>query len=105
MTYYDTHLRAADEAALDAALQAAGLLEPIGEDAQLIPAKGVTLDRIGAITQVLGYESDGETPITQVFPEYHANLRTNFVLSSEQQDAMVDIIIPAPDSPHRVWAS
>ncbi|QTH23716.1 hypothetical protein HRJ34_09535 [Rhizorhabdus wittichii] len=90
----DLYLRAGDQATMDAALLAAGLIAEDGE-----PVLDVCLDRIGSYTIVTGY--DGGIPIVEEHSEYHANVR---VLSDfDQLDAVADIMIPPPETPFRVW--
>ena len=96
----DLYLKAADEAAMNAALVAAGLAYV--EDDALIPAPYVSLDVIGPITRVIGYDEDGE-PIVQEYPEWHVNVRCAGL--TEEQEAELDgLVIVPPETPFRVWA-
>lgn len=110
----DLYLKAPDEATMNAALIAAGLAynetapvqtgededgEPImGEATVLVPAPGVSIDTIGPITRVTGYDENGD-PITVEYPEWHVNVRCPHEV--EGLDAFV--IVP-PEQPFRVWA-
>ena len=95
----DYYLKAADEAAMNAALVAAGLAYV--EDDALIPAPYVSLDVIGPITRVTGYDEAGE-PIVQEYPEWHVNVRCAGL--TEEQEAELDgLVIVPPETPFRVW--
>lgn len=96
----DLYLKAADEAAMNAALVAAGLAYE--EDDSLIPAPYVSLDVIGPITRGTGYDENGE-PIVQVLPEWHVNVRCAG-LTEDQEAAIQAIKIVPPETPFRVWA-
>jgi hypothetical protein len=96
----DLYLKAADEAAMNAALVAAGLAYV--EDDTLIPAPYVSLDVIGPITRVTGYDENGE-PIVQTYPEWHVNVRCAG-LTEEQEAEIQAIKIVPPETPFRVWA-
>lgn len=106
MSYQDTYLRAADAATLQAALLAAGVLEQPA-DAQGTPqgaavlAAGYALDDIGTLVE-WDY-SDPEAPVATPLAGHHGNLRHQG-LSAAQQDALAAVAIPAPATPHRVWA-
>ena len=91
----DLYLKAADEATMNAALIDAGLLT------EEYPAQGVSLDVIGPIVRVVGYDDDGE-PIVQEYPEWHVNLRAD--LNDEQIEAVAPFTITPPETPFRVWA-
>lgn len=106
MSYQDTYLRAGDLATLQAALLAAGVLEQ-PTDAQGAPqggpvlAAGYALDDIGTL---LDWDySDPEAPVATPLAGHHCNLRHRG-LSVPQQDALAAVTIPAPATPHRVWA-
>jgi hypothetical protein len=95
----DHHLKAIDQAALQAALESAGIL-----DAEGFVVDGYALDIIGTI-----YEPTGETapdgdgnqiPVMVPVDGYHANLRG--VLTTEQMEKLP--LIAAPNTPYRVWA-
>lgn len=96
----DLYLRAADEAAMNAALIAAGLAYV--EDGTLHPAPYVSLDVIGPITRVTGYGENGE-PIVQVLPEWHVNVRCGG-LTEEQEAKLAGLATVPPEQPFRVWA-
>jgi len=96
----DLYLKAADEAAMNAALVAAGLAYV--EDDTLVPAPYVFLDVIGPITRVIGYDEDGE-PIVQEYPEWHVNVRCAG-LTEEQEAELAGLVIVPPETPFRVWA-
>lgn len=114
----DLYLRAPDEATMNAALIAAGLAynetvpvqtgededgEPImGEATVLVPAPFVSLDVIGPITRVTGYDENGD-PITVEYPEWHVNVRCN-ALTEEQEAEIEALKIVPPEQPFRVWA-
>ena len=96
----DLYLKAADEAAMNAALIAAGVAYV--EDGTLVPAPYVSLDVIGPITRVIGYDENGE-PIVQEYPEWHVNVRCGGL--TEEQEAELDgLVIVPPETPFRVWA-
>lgn len=96
----DIYLKAADEAAMNAALIDAGLAYE--EDGALHPAFGVSLDIIGPFTRVTGYDENGD-PITVEYPEWHVNVRTPSL--TEAQEAEIDALkIVPPETPYRVWA-
>ena len=109
----DLYLRAADEAAMDAALTEAGLLvevtvtvetdgEKPHEETALAPAPGVSLDRIGPFSKVAGYDDKGE-PILKHYPEYHCNVRAPGI-SDEALKLLEPLSIVPPDVPFRTWA-
>lgn len=96
----DLYLKAADEAAMNAVLIDAGLAYEDG--GTLFPANGVSLDVIGQITRITGYDVKGE-PITQTYPEWHVNVRCGGL--GEEQEALLDAVkIVPPETPFRVWA-
>lgn len=72
------------------------------EQAVILPAPGVSLDVIGPISKVIGYDEDGE-PIIQEYPEWHVNVRVSS-LTEEQQEIIAPIEIVPPEVPFRVWA-
>ena len=96
----DLYLKAADEAEMNAALIAAGLAYE--EDGTLHPAPYVSLDVIGPITRVIGYDERGE-PIVQEYPEWHVNVRS-YDLTDEQLAEIEPVMIIPPEQPFRVWA-
>jgi hypothetical protein len=96
----DLYLKAADEAAMNAALIDAGLAMEL--DDTFGPALGVSLDVIGPISRVTGYDEDGE-PIMQTYPEWHVNVRCGG-LTEAQEAAIQPFVIVPPEQPYRVWA-
>ena len=96
----DLYLKAADEAEMNAALVAAGLAYE--EDDTLFPAPYVSLDVIGPITRVTGYDENGD-PITVEYPEWHVNVRS-YDLTEEQEAELDGQVIVPPEQPFRVWA-
>ena len=92
----DLYLKAPDEAAMNAALVAAGLAYV--EDDALIPGPYVSLDVIGPITRVIGYDEAGE-PIVQEYPEWHVNVRC-----PHEVEGLDAFVIAPPEQPFRVWA-
>ena len=118
----DYYLKATDEAALWAALTAAGLTVEIPDPAdelnqrpmdaapdwtptgatKTIAMPGLNLDIIGVIYRPTGNEiQQGEFTVPEMEPRegYHANIRGD--LTQEQQDALP--LIAAPAQPVRVW--
>lgn len=79
----DLYIKATTRAALVKALTAAKMLV---DDA---PAEGVSLDEIGEIEGVKGY---------------HANVRLTEEPTDTQLTALSSIVVPAPETPYRVWA-
>ena len=106
----DLYLKAADEATMNAALDAAGLLVEVQvgqtEDGEpifkMVPAPFVSLDVIGPITRVTGYDENGD-PITVEYPEWHVNVRCPG-LTEEQEAELAGLVIVPPETPFRVWA-
>jgi hypothetical protein len=89
----DYFLRTNTEDAMDAALEAAGILseQNIGEgEVVLLPAYGMTLDRIGPI------------PIPNGDTRYHANLRVTIDIAEAQVD-LLPTFDPIPTIPYRVF--
>ena len=97
----DLYLKAPTQEDMDAALVAAELAY---EDKEygLQPASGVSLDVIGPIVRVTGYDEDGE-PITVKYPEWHVNVRCGG-LTEDQEAALGEYIIVPPETPYRVRA-
>jgi hypothetical protein len=91
----DYYLKAADEAALYAALESAGVL-----DAERMVCTGYALDIIGTIHEPTGRRDAEGNPLTAPIPGYHANLRGEL---SAEQAAMLPVI-DTPGKPVRVWA-
>jgi len=98
-----TYLKAADEAALYAALTAAGLVTP-DADAVIEGRAGyrhnVFLSVIGVISLPTGAMDSEGNPISAPIAGYHANV---FDPISDEQKAMLPWI-PAPNNPVRVVA-
>lgn len=112
----DLYLKAADEAAMNAALIAAGLAyeetvsvqtgededgEPImGEATVLMPAPYVSLDVIGPIVK---WDYSVDPPVEIDYPEWHVNVRS-YDLTEEQEAELDRLVIVPPATPFRVWA-
>lgn len=107
----DFYLKAADEKAMDAALIEAGLvveqtvtIETDGkphEETLLVPAPGISIDRIGPFSKVSGYDEKGE-PILKDYPEYHCNVRAPGI-SEDSVKILEPLSIVPPETPFRVW--
>jgi hypothetical protein len=95
----DIYLRGADQAAVDDALFAAGLID---EEGQL--ADGAWLDRIGQDPVTVDGVDEEEEPLTTTHPGYHANLRLADAPTSEQTATLAPVTIVPPAQPIRVWA-
>lgn len=93
---WDLYLRGPDREAVDAALETAGLV------VDNVRADGVHLSRIGPIVRPAGF--DGEEPLFETIPDYHANLRLDREPSEAEIEALAGVSIPAPATPFRVWA-
>lgn len=94
----DLYLRAATEAAMNAALIDAGLA--VEQDGLMQPAEGVALDVIGTIIRIIGEDENGE-PVTEAVEGWHVNVRT----TKAQVEGLAQFLIEEPDQPYRVWAS
>ena len=94
----DLYLKAPDEAAMNAALVAAGLAYV--EDDALTPAPYVSLDVIGPIVK---WDYSVEPPVEINYPEWHVNVRS-YDLTEEQLAALEPVMIIPPEQPFRVWA-
>ena len=94
----DYYLKAADEAAMNAALVAAGLAYV--EDDALVPAPYVSLDVIGPIVK---WDYSVEPPVEINYPEWHVNVRS-YDLTEEQITKLEPVMIIPPEQPYRVWA-
>jgi len=98
----DFMLRSTTEDAMDAALEAAGVLleqDIGGGEIILIPAYGITLDRIGPIPALV----DKEGVIVRLGDSrYHANLRAMVELTADQVAAL-PTFAPEPSVPYRVF--
>ncbi len=92
----DLYLRAVDEKSMDEALTKAGITID-GE-----PVPGVSLDRIGSFSKITGYDEKGN-PIVKDYPEYHCNVRINF-LSEEAMKLLEPLAIVPPEVPYRKFA-
>lgn len=98
----DFMLRSTTEDEMDAALEAAGLLleqDIGGGEIILIPANGITIDRIGPIPAQVDEEN---VVIRPGDPRYHANLRSTVELTTEQIEAL-PTFDPEPSVPYRVF--
>jgi hypothetical protein len=91
MIRYD--LRAADNAALSAALAEAGIIRD---------NVTVIVDRIGLIFEATGEVDEGGLPIVEAIEGWHANLYCAEPLTDEQEAVLP--IIPTPPAPVRVLA-
>jgi hypothetical protein len=92
----DLYLRASDQAEMDAALSAAGLII----DGEVAPS--VCIDRIGPFDRTAGYD-ENDRPIFEHYADYHANVR---LLADIGDDAaLADILIARPHRPVRIWLS
>jgi len=91
----DLYLKAADEAAMNAALTDAGVIDADGN-----PTQDFSVDQIGPFQRVIGYDKDGE-PIVEDYPDWHTNLRGSF---AEEQLAALTPLSVSPPTPYRVWA-
>jgi hypothetical protein len=106
----DYLLRATDEAALWAALLAAGVVaeQPdVTGTLVKLPTGGAALDVIGLIYQPTGVtlsDPDGlPYPEMAPVPGFHANLRTAAPLSDAQL-VQLPLVTPLPATPYRIWA-
>jgi hypothetical protein len=66
----------------------------------LVPTEGFSVDQIGPITKVIGYD-EKEEPILENYPDWHTNLRGSF---DEAQLALLTPLSVEPTVPYRVWA-
>lgn len=89
----DYYLKGPTEADMNEALLAAGLIDEDGN-----PAPGVSIDTIGPITRVTGYDENGD-PITVEYPEWHVNVRC-----PHEVEGLDTFVIVPPEQPFRVWA-
>lgn len=90
----DLYLRASDQAQMDAALSAAGLIV----DGEVAPS--VCLDRIGPFDRTVGYDED-DRPIFQRYADYHVNVR--LLADISDLGCLADVLIIPPLAPFRVW--
>jgi len=98
----DFMLRSTTEDAMDAVLETAGVLleQNIGGgEIILIPAYGITLDRIGPIPALVDEEGVIVRPGDS---RYHANIRATIELT-EEQVAALPTFTPEPSVPYRVF--
>ncbi len=91
----DLYLKTPTESAMAAALTAAGVIDDEGN-----PTQGFSVDQIGPITKVIGYDEKDE-PIIKNYPDWHTNLRGKF---DEKQLALLTPLSIDPAVPYRVWA-
>lgn len=99
----DHYLRADTEAALYAALEAAGVVVQSEDGYRVTDPCAYALDVIGTIYRPTGevIEQDGmEIPVMEPVPGYHANLRASIEFDPAP---LADIIIPPPHNPVRAW--
>lgn len=91
----DLYLKTLTKDDMDAALTAAGVIDEDGN-----PTEGFSVDQIGPITKVIGYDEKDE-PIVESYPDWHTNLRGEF---DAKQLASLTSLSVEPLSPYRVWA-
>jgi hypothetical protein len=91
----DLYLKTLTEDDMTAALTAAGVIDDEGN-----PTQGFSVDQIGPITKVIGYDEKDE-PIVESYPDWHTNLRGEF---DEKQLALLTPLSVEPLAPYRVWA-
>ena len=91
----DLYLMAPTEAAMTAALLAAGVTNDEGH-----PTPNFSLDHIGPFSRVTGYDKADE-PIVVDYPGWHTNLRGTF---DDDQLAVLTPLSVEPTVPYRVWA-
>jgi hypothetical protein len=91
----DLYLKTPIEKDMAAALMAAGVIDNEGN-----PTQGFSVDQIGPITKVIGYDEKDE-PIVESYPDWHTNLRGEF---DEKQLALLTPLSVDPAVPYRVWA-
>ena len=101
----DLYLKADNEAAMSAALLAAGFMKECDEEGETgrLYLPGVALDVIGTIYKPTGETTlvDGqEVPVMAPVSGYHVNVRT----TSEELAAVLDAQRTYPVTPVRVWA-
>jgi hypothetical protein len=92
----DYYLRATDEAAMNAALNAAAVIDSEGN-----PFPGMDLSVIGVIEKPTGQIDADGYPVTQPLPGFHVNLRTTVELLDSQVEELPTI--DPPQNPVRVW--
>jgi hypothetical protein len=80
---------------MTAALLEQGIIDDEGN-----PTQGFSVDQIGPITKVIGYDEEGE-PIVEDYPDWHTNLRGSF---TDEQIEALDLMRVYPPLPYRVWA-
>jgi hypothetical protein len=91
----DLYLKTLSEKDMAAALTAAGVIDDDGN-----PTESFSVDQIGPITKLIGYDEAGE-PIVEDYPDWHTNLRGEF---DEKQLALLTPLSVDPAVPYRVWA-
>lgn len=92
----DYYLRATDEAAMNAALLAAAVINSEGN-----PYPGMELSVIGKIAKPTGQVDAEGSPIYGELPGFHVNLRTTVDLLDSQVAELP--AIAKPNNPVRVW--
>jgi hypothetical protein len=93
-----TYLKAESETALYVALEAAGIVTL--QEGAYIPASGVFLDIIGAISLPTGKVDAEGNALSAPIPGYHANVYSSV---TDEQLALLPVIEP-PANPVRVAA-
>lgn len=104
MTFIDLNLRAADKAAMGAALRAAGFTRAEKAESWHHPEASMLLLPEGMITRPTGEVQvvDGvEIVVREPVPGYHANVRTT---AAELASALAPVTVVV-ESPQYVWAS
>ena len=89
---FDYYLKKDTEGEMDDYLLSVGVLEETDEG--LVPSEGITLDRVGTITKVIGM--DGEEPILKTYEGYHVNIRS-------VQEIAEFTGLPKPNTPFRIF--
>lgn len=103
MTFIDLNLRAADKAAMSAALLRAGFTSAEKADIWHHPMATLMLLPPGMVTRPTGEVQvvDGvEIAVREPVPGYHANVRT----TSEELAAVLAPVTVVVESPQYVWA-
>lgn len=91
----DLYLKTLTEYSMNFVLLEAGIIDAEGN-----PTQGFSVDQIGPITKLIGYDEAGE-PIVEDYPDWHTNLRGEF---DEKQLALLTPLSVEPLAPYRVWA-
>jgi hypothetical protein len=94
--FHDYWLKGEDEAHVQEAMAAAGLVCGFTQE--------TSYSAIGTIW-VPGPDVDEDgNPIPVPLPGWHANLRMRHALTADQAAALAPVLIPKPQHPARVWA-